>query len=63
MVEDAPEPPLGGVQRRVLESFLAFLDDEGYCIRRREDDDPEFGPLWRDVWIQEFFDQSRTECR
>lgn len=58
---EQPKAPQGGAQRRVLESFLAFLDDEGYCIRRREEDDPEFVPLWRQVWIEEFFAQAKQE--
>lgn len=60
-MEEPTQAPQGGAQRRVLESFLSFVNDEGYVIKQREDDDPELGPLWRHFWIEEFFAQSSQE--
>lgn len=53
----------GGVQRRVLESFLAFLDDEGYVIKQRDEADLRLGPSFRSFWIEEYFSEQQTEYR
>lgn len=59
-MEEPPQPPQGGVQRRVLESFLAFLEDEGYVITQR-DHDQEWSEEARRTWVEEFFARAKQE--